>query len=153
GPFEFGTSYDSSGCSKVRFHPTDAPGDNFRVTALMKTKIGDRSVVSKAMTVWKRLHVELDSMGQVEGFIEPDDAVIGDVPDPLPDFLSTAFAAAYIEIIPTGPGMTTDVTFDQYVPDISTVNAVPQIAAQGALGRESLHVSEPGNWWVYAQGG
>src|SRR5206468_7835955 len=39
GPLQFGTAYGTVGssiCSKVRFHFTDAPGDNFKVTATLR---------------------------------------------------------------------------------------------------------------------
>jgi len=157
GAYEWGTAYGTVGssvCSKVRFHPSDAPGDNFKVTATLRTKIGDRPVVSKVMTVWKRVHVELDSMGEVEGVIDSDDAVIGDVPDPTSDFLASAFAPAYIEVLNDGPGARTNVAFDPHVPNQfanrTDVQRRTEINAQGSLGRDST--SSTGAWRVYVQG-
>ena len=158
GPFQYATTYGTVGaniCSKIRFHPSDAPGDNFIVGATLRTKIGDRSVMSKTMTTWKRVHVTLDSMGEVQGIIDSDDAVVGDIPDPAPEFVASAFSPAYIEIINDGPGATTNVTFDDHVPDIFTFDTDPglsrQIRDQGALGRESVNASSSGGWKIYAQ--
>jgi hypothetical protein len=158
-PFQYATAYGMIGsnvCSKVRFRYTDAPGDNFWVHVALRTMFGNRLVTSNTMTVWKRAHVELDSMGEVQGIIEPDDAVIGDVPNPTAVLLSSIFAPAYIAIIADGPGPTTDVAFDHHVPTFFTSLNDPamglQIEYQGALGREATNVSSSGSWRLYAQG-
>src|SRR5207249_5533737 len=68
GPDQYATVYGNYfgvTCSRVRFHPTDAPGDNFTVTARLKARPGEQVITSNVMTVWKRVHVELDSMGEV----------------------------------------------------------------------------------------
>lgn len=149
------TAYDAAGCSKVRFHVSAAPGDNFQVMALLATQLGSRSVTSQIMTVWRRLHVELDSMGDVTGPVGEDDAVIGDIPPPDPGLLAAVFAPAYIEIVLDGPGSNTDVAFDAHVPDV--LGSMPDaevvnlaLTAQGVLGRDGL--ATPGVWRAYAQG-
>jgi len=153
------SSYDGSGCSKVRFHPTDSPGDNFRVTALAETLVGNASARSRIMTVWKRLHVELDSMGTVIGPLDPqgDDALIGDVPDPDPGLLVSAFKPAYIDVILSATQHDTpSVSFDAHVPNSdldpdTQQQAEMQMQAAFPTIRGSSSVN--GDWWAYIQGG
>ncbi len=151
GPFPYRTIFDGNACSKIRFHTSDAPGDNFRVTAL----VGGVDIVpvkSKIMTVWKRLHVEVDSMGEVNGIIEVDDAVTGDVPNPDVLLLTSAFAAAYVDVLNEGTGIRTEVDFNHHVPDLSgTPEGNAEIVSQGGLGRDRASLT--GSWAVYAQGG
>ncbi len=159
GDLQYGTIYDSAGCSKVQFHFSDAPGDNFQVKARLRTQLGDAIVKSRTMTVWKRAHVQLDSMGMVTGTPDPtgDDAVIGDIPDPpATALLEALFRPAYVEIFHDGPGTATNVAFDGHVPDlraqILTQLGRQQMNAQGQLGRESTYSSSTGVWRLYVQG-
>ncbi|MHC4403261.1 MAG: hypothetical protein ACYTG0_26685, partial [Planctomycetota bacterium] len=49
------------------------------------------------LTVWRKLHVEVDSMGLVdETNLPPDDLLTGDVPDPDVDGMQEAFEDAFI---------------------------------------------------------
>lgn len=154
---EHRTSYDASGCSRVRFHPSDAPGDNFRVTALAQTPLGSATRTSRIMTVWKRLHVEFDSMGEVIGPLDPagDDALIGEIPEPDGSMLAAAFKSAYVEVVLTDSQFNSpDVMFDPHVPDsgmVSEPSILFQGYSQGEAGRESESLD--GSWWVYLQRG
>jgi hypothetical protein len=55
---------------------------------------------SPLLTIWKRLNVEVDSMGAPEQFVifAPDDLLRGDVEDPDVSKLSDALRKAYIEV-------------------------------------------------------
>jgi hypothetical protein len=57
---------------------------------------------SELLTVWRRLFVEIDSMGAVddsERLRHEDDLLTGDVPDPDPAGLGDAFRQCYIRVI------------------------------------------------------
>jgi len=57
---------------------------------------------SELLTVWRRLFVEIDSMGAVddsERLRHEDDLLTGDVPDPDPAGLEDAFRQCYIRVI------------------------------------------------------
>lgn len=63
------TSTFSGGIAYVRFFVTSQPGDNFRIRASTSpafTTFDD----SAELTVWRRLHVEIDSMGAPAGTTE-----------------------------------------------------------------------------------
>ena len=153
---QYQTEYDASRCSAVRFHPTDAPGDNFTVTALANTKLGSNSVTSDITTVWKTLFVEVDSMGTVTGPLDynGDDALIGDISAPTGSLLQNAFAPAYINVALVPSHYSANVAFKTHVPQSVASPESQQdeeIQAQGVLGRAS--VSAFGSWWAYMQSG
>lgn len=132
--------------SKVRFHPSCQPGDNYRFSASVTIPIyGALQGSSDIVTIWRKLHVERDSMGVALGPFDADDAVVEDIPDPLLDFLAAAFRPAYVEVaLPPDTGNDTpDVPFRYNVPEGGA-------AAQGDLGRATI--STPGRWVVYIQG-
>lgn len=58
------------------------------------------------LTVWRKLHVEVDSMGAPpQGTVFPDDGIpidvaVADVPDPDTSLLGSAFAPAYVDVLP-----------------------------------------------------
>jgi hypothetical protein len=78
---------DSSGVARMTFHVSKQPGDNFRIagTCLMPDRDGftasgvgvkdasgqslptDVAKITPLLTVWRRVHVEMDSMGAVAG--------------------------------------------------------------------------------------
>jgi hypothetical protein len=145
--------------TKVQFHPSDAPGDNFLVTISIQVPRATGTVTqianSQVMTVWKRLRIEADSMGYNTGppDLDDDDAFIGDMPDPDTSMMVLALRQAYIDVITTGTGARTNVTFDPHVPDmwLHLPGEVPEVRAQGSLGRDLA--TNTGAWGVYIQGG
>jgi len=60
------TISNASGFAFVRFHVTSQPGDNFRLRASDSADFADFDE-SAEITVWRRLHVEIDSMGAPSG--------------------------------------------------------------------------------------
>jgi len=151
---EYRSAYGPNGCSKVRFRPTDAPGDNFEITVNATTRVGSNVAKTEIMTVWKRLHMEVDSMGEVVGPLDSDgdDALIGDVPDPDVAFAEGILAPAYIAVVPETSFDTGNVQFDAHLPDSSLASEEDQHAqyvTQGNRGRGSL--SSTGTWWTYIQ--
>jgi hypothetical protein len=160
--FMVATDYDSDGCSKVQFHTSNSPGDNFQVKARLRTKVGAQATTSATMTVWRRLRVELDSMGEITGVTDPDDLLQGYVPDPpASSLIVSALNAAYIEVQFVGPGTSTNVDFQVNVPTFNDPNFSDpawrqEIIDQGLKGRDIRtdpnNWSTADNWLVYAQG-
>jgi len=149
------TAYDATGCSKVQFHTTDGPGDNFRVRVRLRTRNGEALDRSSVLTVWKRLDVETDSMGAILDPPTASDPMEGDVPDPPQSTLiSNAFQSAYVQVAFIGTGSRTNVFFQHNVPPhflgFQNQTFIIQTKLQGIAGRDQL--SEPGRWSVYAQG-
>jgi len=154
GPHQYGTPYDAGKCSRIEFHYSDGPGDNFRVAAEVSTGIGTRTIKSKVMTVWRNVNIELDSMGWFTGVpdVSGDDAVIGDVPDPPATSLVTnALATAYLNAVYWGHGLRTDATFVHHLPSNFRPSApADQFHDQGISVRDS--VSSSVRWALYLQG-
>ena len=142
------------GISKVKFHPSCQPGDNYRFSASVTIPVyGVIQGTSDVLTIWRKLHVERDSMGVALGPFDtanPDptgisDAVLGDIPDPILDLMAAAFRPAYVEVVlPPDTGEDTpEVRFAYHVPSGGST-------AQGDVGRRSM--STEGRWVVYIQG-
>jgi hypothetical protein len=60
------TTTNNAGIAFVRFHVTSQPGDNFTVRASTSSSFTSYQD-SAAITVWRKLHVEVDSMGAPTG--------------------------------------------------------------------------------------
>ncbi|MBW3539251.1 MAG: cadherin-like domain-containing protein [Planctomycetes bacterium] len=57
-------------------------------------------LATPSLMLWRKLHVEVDSMGTTEGQVFPgDDEAVADVPDPDTGMVAGAFAAAFIEVL------------------------------------------------------
>lgn len=111
------------------------------------------------MTVWKKVHIEFDSMGLMSDVVDPEDALIGDIPDPDPgngSLLASIFAPAYLEFSYLGAGQHTDIVFDKHLPNnmagLTAGRGYVELGAQGLLGRESTNASAPWSWRLYMQG-
>ena len=95
---------DARGIATVEFAVTRQPGDNFRVAASIHpgplegvAEIGDRIEATEPLTVWRRLHLEVDSMGKVVGNeSEDDDRIVEDVPMPDTSLLEATLAPAFV---------------------------------------------------------
>jgi hypothetical protein len=92
-----------NGESRVRFHYTDKPGDNYIIKVRAKIPGYDKfplnppwdspencwiQAETPILTVWKRLHVEVDSFGAAAPLnpqAHADDAAFNDLPDPASD--------------------------------------------------------------------
>jgi hypothetical protein len=149
--------------TKIQFHPSRAPGDNFVVTGRIDyqrpTGPVSRSFTSRVMTVWRKVQVETDSMGQNTGPVDFDmssdpsryDAFIGDIPDADASLVINAMKQAYIDVSLVGPQAHTDVAFSPHVPyQDPSPTEVAEIQAQGGLGRDVSSCTD--SWGVYAQG-
>jgi hypothetical protein len=136
------------GLSQVKFHPSDAPGDNFIVrVAITIPRFGTISVDSPILTVWKKLFVEVDAMGPVIGPFEDDDTAQWEASVPMPDIslFTNAFQAAYVDIADAGGSQST-VDF-HYRVDMCSDNA---LLTQINLAITSA--SSTGHWLAYLQG-
>lgn len=136
----------SGNISKIRIHLSCHAGDNYRIRVAINVPIyGTIQADSETVTVWRRLHVERDSMGVGVGPFPDDDVAVGDVPDPLLDLLANAYRPAYIDVVGPDTGFDTpDVRFTHNVEDTGAA-----VADQGRLGRGST--STIGRWVVYVQ--
>jgi hypothetical protein len=155
-----GTSSDNAtvhtaivnGVSMVILNFSGYPGDNFKVTAQVSIPVyGTLEAVSPTITIWKKLYVELDSMGPCEGpmDLDDDDAVCSDIPQPDISFLANAFRPAYIEVLDAETyqaGQTTPGTPFKY-----HLSADAEKGAQGQLASQSP-TSSAGYWEVEIQG-
>lgn len=136
------------GISEVKFHLSCQPGDNYRFVAQVTTPVyGAIQETSDTLTVWRKLHIESDSMGP-GGPFDPDDAALDDVPEALYTLFANAYRPAYVEVaLPPDTGQNTpDVRFQNNV----DTNSALAIANQGRLGRATS--STAGYWVVYLQG-
>jgi hypothetical protein len=141
------------GITEVKFHLSCQPGDNYKFVAQVTVPVyGAIQETSDTLTVWRKLHIESDSMGPGAGPYEPDDAVVDDVPEPIYTYLATAFRPAYIEVaLPTDTGEDTpDVRFKYHVNSDTTPDSIAAIDDQGRIGRATI--STAGHWVVYVQG-
>ncbi len=98
---------DANGVASIDFQVTRQPGDNFRVAAACNQSdlagLTDDNVpgdnnpdiagfsgrVSEMLTVWRRLHVELDSMGPVANNFRTGKIIGVSVGNPVPTFVKT----------------------------------------------------------------
>jgi hypothetical protein len=95
-------------------------------------------VVTDELIVWRKLHVEVDSMGVPETEVFPDDGIPidvnpGDVPAPDTDLLASAFEAAYILPVLGTPYDEDTVDFVYHATD-------PAVASRG--------IPESGAYWA-----
>jgi hypothetical protein len=135
--------------SKIKFHPSCFAGDNYRFHAIVTVPVyGNIEGVSDTVTVWRKLHIERDSMGSYAGAFNADDVNPGDVPDPILEYLSTAFKPAYIDVaLPPDTGQDSPNVAFKYNLD----NNAAKMNQQANLGRGST--STEGRWVAYVQGG
>ena len=136
------------GISRVMVNFSGYPGDNFKVKAQVTIPIyGTIEAISPVITIWKKLYVELDSMGQCDGPMDADDddAICTDIPEPLMDLFSSAFMPAYIEVLPAG--QTTPSMVFRY--HLSTTD---DYLHQDYLSNKDLPNSAAGHWEVYLYG-
>jgi hypothetical protein len=137
-----------SGVSRVMLNFSGYPGDNFKVTVQVAIPVyGTIEAVSQVITIWKKLYVELDSMGQCDGPMDADDddAICTDIPEPLMDLFAAAFKPAYIEILPAT--QTTPAMVFRY--HLSTTD---DYLHQDYIANKDLPNSAAGHWEAYLYG-
>lgn len=132
-----------SGVSQVRVNLPPGAGDNVRVTArLVIPTFGRIEAVSPVITVWKKLHVERDSMGPPIGPMDIEDPPLPDVPDPDATMVAGVYRPAFIEVVyDTGEDSPT-LPFRYAVP--ATLSSVQQELKDPCRGA----VSSRGYWAV-----
>ena len=136
------------GVSRVMLNFSPYPGDNFKVTAQVSIPVyGTLEAVSPTITIWKKLYIELDSMGQCDGPMDADDddAVCSDIPEPLMDLFSAAFRPAYIDVLPAN--QTDSSMIFRY-----HLNAAADYLHQDYLGNKDAPNSSSGHWEAYLYG-
>ncbi|MDD3544385.1 MAG: hypothetical protein PHG96_03380 [Kiritimatiellae bacterium] len=105
---------DANGEAVIEFSVTRYPGNNYRVIAgrnyddvnnVDQTQVENDSVpsniaISQILTVWRMLHLEIDSMGSEPSshVFDDDDLLRGDVPDPDIGALQNSLRPCYIDI-------------------------------------------------------
>jgi hypothetical protein len=137
-----------SGVSRVILNMSGYPGDDFKVTAQVTIPVyGSIEAASPTITVWKKLYVELDSMGQCDGPMDDDDddAVCADIPEPLMDLMAGAFKPAYIDVFPASQ-TDSSMVFRYHL-------TLPQdYFQQDYLSNKDVPNSEQGHWEAYLYG-
>jgi hypothetical protein len=173
-----------NGESRVRFHYTDYPGDNYIIKVRAKipgfgtptlnppwdnSGNGWIQAESPILTVWKRLHVEVDSFGAVQGPLDADDAAFDNLPDPTSDGacdptalnnpcldpLRSILAPAFVEPFYDAPNSKGDIAFNHQMD-----YAIPVVNGMGPddstlINERNEHagsVSNTGSWGVYLLG-
>lgn len=165
-----------NGESRVRFHYTDHPGDNY-IISVQATIPGygnpannqGSSVISAAtpiLTVWKRLHIEVDSFGAVQGPLDADDAAFDDLPDPIANAEGTTgqaalaplkeiLAPAFVEPFYDAVNSKGDIAFNHQLDySIPVVNGT-SVDDQTLINERNEHagsVSNTGSWGAYLLG-
>jgi len=95
-----------AGGSRVRFHVQDAPGDNYRIRATLRSCPFFGDVVSSwspVFTVWRKLHVEVDQMADADNYLDDQASTEPDTPltsaQMAPDLtmLNAVYLPAYLE--------------------------------------------------------
>lgn len=142
-----------SGLSRVRFHLTDKPGDNFILRAtLKKVPIFDQlSVSSSIFTAWKKLHIETDRMSDANGYYDATDADDADLASADMSVVTTLFAPvllpAYVEPWFDTGQETTNVPFKGKV-DAGDSNDIINTCAQ----YRGTPANHSGYWAAYVLG-
>jgi hypothetical protein len=140
------------GVSMVMLNFSPYPGDNFKVTAQVSIPVyGTLEAVSPTVTIWKKLYVELDSMGQCDGPMDDDDddAICTDISQPDISFLANAFRPAYVDVFDAETyqaGQTTPNTPFKY-----HLSSAAEKGTQGQAASQ-LPESSSGYWEVEIQG-
>jgi hypothetical protein len=173
-----------SGESRVRFHYTDRPGDNYIIK--VRAKIpgygtpGDPLIwdtipngyiqtETPILTIWKRLNVEVDSFGAVNGPLKEDDVAFDDLPDPTSDGacnpasgnnpcldpLRNILAPAFVEPFYDGTNSKSDITFNaqmDYAIRVVNGTAPDDTMLISERNENRGSGSSTGSWGVYLLG-
>lgn len=151
---------DASGTAEVQLTVTMQPGDNFRVGAHVGSLSsvtdddgpannnpevpGQPGKYTQMLTVWRKLHTEVDSMGAPPPGTTwgPDDVVVSDVPDPDTGLFELAFQDAYVSPVFDTGNDNSNAAFVYNLTDLAT---------QGSNNRGTT--AESSDFWVaYIQG-